>query len=209
MKKLALIIIIAAAIVLAVFFLKPTTTPISTSNLTISNFAFFEVLSGPDNIKLEVEPQVGADKFTFSGPLTKPTPCNGLTASYIISGNTVVVNITTTPFEGFCSQVMTDTFYQGSFEALLPTTPTSLAVQVYYGGNLIGNVALVTADTKESACINSGGTVSTAQCCLSAEDFPNSCLIGACGCSLENSHEVKVCDCPNGCFDGEKCLFGT
>ena len=59
---------------------------------------------------------------------------------------------------------------------------------------------------KEQACINSGGTVGTSQCCKSASDFPNTCLIGACGCSLENSHEVKVCNCPEGkCFDGNEC----
>ena len=58
----------------------------------------------------------------------------------------------------------------------------------------------------DKACINAGGTVKTQQCCKSASDFPNSCLIGACGCSLENSHEVKVCDCGKGkCWDGTKC----
>ena len=57
------------------------------------------------------------------------------------------------------------------------------------------------------ACINADGTVKTQQCCSSASDFPNSCLIGACGCSLENSHEVKVCDCGEGkCWDGTKCV---
>jgi len=60
--------------------------------------------------------------------------------------------------------------------------------------------------TQEQGCINSGGTVSTSSCCKSSGDFPNSCLIGACGCSPDNSHQVKVCDCGEGkCFDGEKC----
>jgi hypothetical protein len=58
----------------------------------------------------------------------------------------------------------------------------------------------------EQACINSGGTVGTSSCCKSVNNFPNTCLIGACGCSLENSHEVKVCDCPEDkCFDGSTC----
>lgn len=60
----------------------------------------------------------------------------------------------------------------------------------------------------EKTCIDSGGTVGTSLCCKSASDFPNNCLIGACGCSPENSHEVKVCDCPEGkCFDGNECVL--
>ncbi|GAI22488.1 unnamed protein product, partial [marine sediment metagenome] len=60
---------------------------------------------------------------------------------------------------------------------------------------------------KEQACMNFGGTVSTAMCCKSTEDFPNSCLIGPCGCSPENSHEVKICDCGfDKCFDGSECV---
>jgi len=61
----------------------------------------------------------------------------------------------------------------------------------------------------EQACINSGGTVTTQLCCNSVSDFPNTCLIGACGCSPDNSHEVKVCDCGEGkCWDSEisKCV---
>ena len=55
-------------------------------------------------------------------------------------------------------------------------------------------------------CTLSGGTVSTGMCCLATGDFPNSCLIGACGCSPVNSHQVQTCHCPVGkCFDGEKC----
>ena len=57
------------------------------------------------------------------------------------------------------------------------------------------------------ACIDSGGTVKTGMCCLAVSDFPNLCLIGACGCSPENSHEVKTCDCGDGkCFNGETCV---
>jgi len=60
---------------------------------------------------------------------------------------------------------------------------------------------------KELACMNSGGTIKTSLCCKSASDFPNSCLIGACGCAPGSSHEVKICDCPEGkCFDGSKCV---
>lgn len=49
-----------------------------------------------------------------------------------------------------------------------------------------------------SRCIDEGGTVKTQLCCNYTEDFPDTCLIGACGCSPDNSHEVKVCDCGEG-----------
>lgn len=59
--------------------------------------------------------------------------------------------------------------------------------------------------TSDQACINSGGTVVNQLCCNSANDFPNTCLIGACGCSPDNSHNVKVCDCGEGkCWDSAK-----
>lgn len=58
-----------------------------------------------------------------------------------------------------------------------------------------------------SGCEQSNGRVSTALCCTSSAAFPNTCAIGACGCSLSNSHEVAVCECPAGqCFDGSRCI---
>ena len=57
----------------------------------------------------------------------------------------------------------------------------------------------------EQACINAGGTVRTSLCCLSTGDFPNMCLVGPCTCSLENSHNVTICDCGEGlCWDSDK-----
>jgi hypothetical protein len=57
----------------------------------------------------------------------------------------------------------------------------------------------------DGACTTSGGNVTVQMCCKSAEDFPSTCLIGACGCSPENSHEVKVCDCGEGkCWDSNQ-----
>lgn len=57
------------------------------------------------------------------------------------------------------------------------------------------------------ACAGSGGKVVTEQCCTSAQPFPNTCLIGACGCSAQNSAPLSVCVCPAGqCFDGMRCV---
>lgn len=62
----------------------------------------------------------------------------------------------------------------------------------------------------EEACTSSGGVVSTSSCCQSSSDFPNTCLIGACGCSPDNSKETKTCACPEGsCFDGTGCTAPT
>ncbi len=61
----------------------------------------------------------------------------------------------------------------------------------------------VDAGTDSAAlCTDTGGTVAPQLCCLSVSDFPNLCLVGACGCSPSGSHNVKVCTCPAGtCFD--------
>jgi hypothetical protein len=59
----------------------------------------------------------------------------------------------------------------------------------------------------EELCNASGGTVRTSLCCLGTGDFPDMCLIGACGCSLDNSHDVQICDCGNSkCWNGNECV---
>ena len=58
----------------------------------------------------------------------------------------------------------------------------------------------------EQGCLGSGGTVTTATCCASAGDFPDTCAIGACGCPSDASHEVRLCTCANGCFNGSACV---
>jgi len=66
-----------------------------------------------------------------------------------------------------------------------------------------------TAEEKDlgNGCVSSGGIVGTAACCKSASNFPNSCLIGACGCSPQDSKAVKVCNCAEGkCFNGTVCV---
>jgi hypothetical protein len=59
----------------------------------------------------------------------------------------------------------------------------------------------------EAGCAASGGRVETAPCCGSVGDFPDTCLVGACGCAPSASHAVRVCRCPEGrCFDGAGCV---
>lgn len=64
-----------------------------------------------------------------------------------------------------------------------------------------------TADAAtESACVKAGGTEGTAKCCGSSGDYPNTCLVGACGCGPDGSKDTKVCNCPAGkCWDGATC----
>jgi len=69
------------------------------------------------------------------------------------------------------------------------------------------NNALVgcTATPEEQGCIDSGGIVSTALCCSTAPDFPDTCAIGSCGCSPELSRAVSICDCGFlACFDRQQ-----
>lgn len=66
--------------------------------------------------------------------------------------------------------------------------------------------------SKEELCKKSGGTITTQLCCNSVKDIPDTCLVGACGCSEENSHEVKVCNCgEEKCWDSKKvkCVDNT
>ena len=55
-------------------------------------------------------------------------------------------------------------------------------------------------------CVDSGGAVANAMCCRGVGDFPDTCLIGACGCSPLESEMVLVCECSAGqCFNGIVC----
>jgi hypothetical protein len=50
-------------------------------------------------------------------------------------------------------------------------------------------------------CRTTGGQLGSAMCCLSVTDYPDTCAVGACGCSPTASHEVVTCDCSTGsCF---------
>jgi len=64
----------------------------------------------------------------------------------------------------------------------------------------------VVVSQAEAGCLASRGTVGESLCCASVEDFPSSCVVGACACSADFSHAVKTCTCPAGmCFNGAAC----
>jgi hypothetical protein len=68
------------------------------------------------------------------------------------------------------------------------------------------------ADTGSSSdlCTGSGGSVVSAACCAATGDFPNTCLVGACGCSPSASHDVLSCACPAGeCYDPSSGCVGS
>jgi hypothetical protein len=69
-------------------------------------------------------------------------------------------------------------------------------------------------DEMREECERVGGTVETVLCCADTAErgnFPDMCLVGACGCSPDNSIDVEVCACPEGqCWDGSQatCIDG-
>lgn len=66
------------------------------------------------------------------------------------------------------------------------------------------------AANNAALCTATGGTIKTQTCCASTSDFPNSCLVGACGCDPATGHDISVCICPTGCFvPGEGCFACT
>jgi len=78
----------------------------------------------------------------------------------------------------------------------------------WVGNNTKGTEGSFATISKELSCTNSGGTVATSSCCLSTSDFPSNCVIGACGCAVGDSHDVKTCNCgQDKCFDGNKCVL--
>ena len=125
----------------------PTKGPETVPVLVISNFNFSETSTGPANFTISkivcgqggtaCASRIGVTgTILFSGPIQKPTPCNGLNATYIISGNTATVDIEATPYKGGCIEVIADTFYEGSFDY----AGTLDTVIVNYNGQELGRI---------------------------------------------------------------------
>lgn len=86
--------------------------------------------------------------------------------------------------------------------------PPSISITRHFRVNDLKLVETTTEEKiKEQGCLISGGEIKESLCCNSASDFPDSCLIGACGCSPDSSRQTKVCDCGvDQCFDGNECV---
>jgi hypothetical protein len=81
-----------------------------------------------------------------------------------------------------------------------------IAAWVVVSPALLHSGSPVVVSQAEEGCLASGGTAGKGLCCASVEDFPNTCVLGACACSAEFSHAVKTCNCPGGtCFNGTAC----
>ena len=81
-----------------------------------------------------------------------------------------------------------------------------LVAVVFFPALLHGSGPVVVSQA-EAGCLASGGKVGESLCCASVDDFPSTCIVGACACSAEFSHAVKTCTCPAGmCFNGTTCM---
>jgi hypothetical protein len=88
---------------------------------------------------------------------------------------------------------------QGDFNSDQQVTIAELVTAV---GNALGGCE---ASPEQQGCLASGGSVSTASCCVTAPEFPDTCGIGPCGCAPQSSRDVTVCDCGGGrCFDRDQ-----
>lgn len=91
--------------------------------------------------------------------------------------------------------------------------PRRVARDGEFGGNQ-GTATTVTASTTATAAPTTSPAVvcaapafvSQALCCASVGDYPNTCVPGACACSVQNSRVVNLCNCPSGtCWNGTAC----
>lgn len=64
------------------------------------------------------------------------------------------------------------------------------------------NSALKGCDAAQrQGCLDSGGSVSSGECCTTVPEFPDTCDIGSCGCAPQFSRDVALCDCGDSrCF---------
>lgn len=91
-------------------------------------------------------------------------------------------------------------------EAMTTQPSIGITKQFILGGTTLKDITTEEMN-KEQSCLLSGGNIETSLCCGSTSDFPNLCLIGACGCSPTNSHQIKTCNCgDNKCFNGKECV---
>jgi hypothetical protein len=110
-----------------------------------------------------------------------------------------------------CNKVLTDSILIKDFDAnkdgKIDKKDTLQALCENYFGIVKGNQTdcrkfCGCTPSNEELCEHSGGTAKIQLCCNSVSDFPNTCQVGVCVCSPNNSHDVKICDCGEGkCWD--------
>jgi len=158
-------------------------------------------------------PTLAPSVTATSTPTLAPTPAPEQVC--LDSGGTVATGLcclSTDDFPNTCSIGACGCPPQGSHQVQV----CNCAAGQCFGGASVGCVPLsptpvpptstptvAPTPAPEQVCVDSGGTVATGLCCLSADDFPNTCSIGACGCPPQGSHQVQVCNCGAGqCFAG-------
>ena len=101
--------------------------------------------------------------------------------------------------------IIVDYSYRRSSDPVFERLATSLRKGFIIENGILKEAAA--SVVAEKGCTSTGGKVIITSCCKTAIDFSNNCLVGACGCSPNNSKQVKNCSCPSGkCFDGNECI---
>jgi len=151
-------------------------------------------------VDFDPEPYTDYGVPAFHDPNEPSSVATGVINKYEDIEDFWLIDLDVPCFEGMCAQDWTHHGWE-----LDPVLESEI-----FGCDLwieVTGISSTGMEEQQSACINSGGTITTNMCCLAVGDFPNTCAIGACGCALGDSHEVKVCDCGAGkCFDGNACV---
>ncbi|MFA6252036.1 MAG: hypothetical protein WCX74_01410 [Candidatus Paceibacterota bacterium] len=101
--------------------------------------------------------------------------------------------------------IIIDYSYRRSSDPVFERLATSIRKGFVFENGILKEANASTV--AEKGCTSTGGKVVTTSCCKTAIDFSNNCLIGACGCSPNNSKQVRSCSCSSGkCFDGNECI---
>jgi len=79
--------------------------------------------------------------------------------------------------------------------------PTAAQTALSHDCDVLTGNDPVFLSTASQCFLTAMGRVSASICCAGTGDFPDTCNVGACGCSSASSHSVNTCLCPGGgCF---------
>ena len=146
------------------------------------------------------EPYTDHSVPAFHDPNDPSSVATGIINKYEDKEDFWLIDLDVPCFEGMCAQDWTH--YGWELDPALESEIFGCDLWIEVTG-----ISSTGMEEQQSGCINSGGKITTNMCCFAVGDFPNTCSTGACGCALEHSHEVKICDCGIGeCFDGNACV---